>query len=105
MRLIQPLKFRTLKTGCFKMPRLQTPRLQTAVFQTLITVASGPYDLKTEQPYLRLVWRKIDIRYHHTKEIYWSEAAFALARKWIIFLQAKEGIYIQQKLAIFGKLY
>ena len=26
-----------------------------------------------------------------------------MARKWIIFLQAKEGIYIQQKIAIFGK--
>ena len=41
MRLIQPLKFRTLKTGCFKMPRLQTPHLQTGVFQTGIRVASG----------------------------------------------------------------
>ena len=40
MHLIQPLKFRTLKMGCFKMPRLQT-RLQTAVFQMGITVASG----------------------------------------------------------------
>ena len=40
MRLIQPLKFRILKTGCFKMPRLQTLRLQTGVFQTVITVAS-----------------------------------------------------------------
>ena len=36
MRLIQPLKFRTLKTGCFKMPRLQM-----GVLQTGITVASG----------------------------------------------------------------
>ena len=35
MRLIQPLKFRTLKTGCFKMPHLQM-----AVFQTGIMVAS-----------------------------------------------------------------
>ena len=25
MSLIQPLKFKTLKTGCFKIPRLQTP--------------------------------------------------------------------------------
>ena len=41
MRLIQSLKFRKLKTGCFKMPRLQAPRLQTGVFQTGITVASG----------------------------------------------------------------
>ena len=41
MRLIQPLKFRILKTGCFKMPRLQTPRLQMGVFQMVITVASG----------------------------------------------------------------
>ena len=41
MCLIQPLKFRALKTGCFKMPRLQTPRLQTGVFQTVITVAPG----------------------------------------------------------------
>ena len=41
MRLIQPLKFRTLKTGYFKMPRLQTPHLQTAVFQMGITVAFG----------------------------------------------------------------
>ena len=41
MRLIQPLKFRTLKTGCFKMPHLHTPRLQTVIFQTGITVASG----------------------------------------------------------------
>ena len=31
MSLIQPLKFRTLKTGCFKMPRLQMPHLQTAL--------------------------------------------------------------------------
>ena len=36
MRLIQPLKFRTLEMWCFKMPHLQT-----AVFQTGITVASG----------------------------------------------------------------
>ena len=40
MRLIQPLKFRTLKTGCFKMPRLQT-----VVFQMGITIASGHSDL------------------------------------------------------------
>ena len=42
MHLTQPLKLRRLKTGCFKMPHLQTPRLQMAVFQTRITVASGP---------------------------------------------------------------
>ena len=36
MRLIQPLKFRTLKTGCFKMPHLQK-----AVFQMEVTIASG----------------------------------------------------------------
>ena len=41
MSLIQPLNFRTLKTGCFKMPRLQT-----AVFQTGITVASGLYQFQ-----------------------------------------------------------
>ena len=40
MRLIRPLKFGTLKTGCFKMPCLQTPRLKMTVFQTGITVAS-----------------------------------------------------------------
>ena len=40
MSLIQPLKFRTLKTGCFKMPCLQM-----AVFQTGITVASGHYQI------------------------------------------------------------
>ena len=36
MRLIQPLKFKTLKMGCFKMPHLQM-----AVFQMGITVAPG----------------------------------------------------------------
>ena len=36
MCLIQPLKFRTLKMGCFKMPRFKTD-----VFQMGITVASG----------------------------------------------------------------
>ena len=41
MHLIQPLRNRTLKTGCFKMRRLQTPRIQMAVFQTVITVAFG----------------------------------------------------------------
>ena len=45
MCLIQPLKFRTLKTGCFKMPRLQT-----TVVQTGITVASG-------QSLIQLFWR------------------------------------------------
>ena len=55
MSEIQPLKFRTWETGHFKMPHFETPRLQTAVFQTVITVVSGPYDLKTEQPYLHLV--------------------------------------------------
>ena len=40
MHLVQPLKFRTLKTECFKMPQLQTPCLQMAVFQMGITVAS-----------------------------------------------------------------
>ena len=41
MSSIQPLKFRTLKTGCLKMPRFQTPRFQTGVFQTVVTVACG----------------------------------------------------------------
>ena len=41
MHLIQLLKLRTLKTGCFKIPRLKTPRLQMGVFQTGLTVASG----------------------------------------------------------------
>ena len=50
MRLIQPLKFRTLKTGCFKTPRLQTPRLQTDVFQTGTTVASGKCPIVTLIP-------------------------------------------------------
>ena len=36
MSLIQLLKFRTLKTGCFKMPRLQMPRLQTPCLQTAV---------------------------------------------------------------------
>ena len=36
MSLIQPLKFRTLKTECFKMPHLQM-----VVFQMGVTVASG----------------------------------------------------------------
>ena len=52
MRLIQPLKFRILKTGCFKMPRLQTPHLQMAVFQTGVTVASGSiHFLNTNQQF------------------------------------------------------
>ena len=38
MGLIQPLKFRLLKTGCFKIARLQM-----AVLQTGITVAYGQY--------------------------------------------------------------
>ena len=42
MRLIQHLKFRTLKTEFFKIPHLQTPRLQMVIFQMGITVASGP---------------------------------------------------------------
>ena len=37
MCLIQPLKFRTLKMGCFKMPHLQM-----ALFQMVATVASEP---------------------------------------------------------------
>ena len=41
MCLIQPLKFRTLKTGYFEMPRLQMPHLHMAIFQTGITIASG----------------------------------------------------------------
>ena len=36
MHLIQPLKFRILKTGCFKMPRLQM-----GVFQMVTTVVCG----------------------------------------------------------------
>ena len=40
MSLIEPLKFRTWKTGHLKMPHFETPRLQTAVFQMVITVAS-----------------------------------------------------------------
>ena len=68
-------------------------------YDTHISVHTGG----SLESYIFYFLRKIDIRYHHTKEIYWSEAAFALARKWIIFLQAKEGIYIQQKMAIFGK--
>ena len=45
MCLIQPLKFRTLKTGCFKMPHLQKPHLQTDICQTGITVTSGLFRL------------------------------------------------------------
>ena len=41
MSLIQPLKFRTLKTVCLQMPRLQMPHLQMGVFQVVITVACG----------------------------------------------------------------
>ena len=33
MSLIQPMKFRTLKMGCFKVPHLQMPHLQMAVFK------------------------------------------------------------------------
>ena len=44
MHLIQTLKFRTLKTGCFKIPCLQM-----TVFQTGITVASG-------QSVIQLFW-------------------------------------------------
>ena len=36
MSLIQPLKFRTMKMGCFKMPHLQM-----AVFQMVVIIASG----------------------------------------------------------------
>ena len=53
MRLIQPLKFRTLKTGCFKMPRLQTHYLQMAIFETGITVASGLYLISIQFQYIR----------------------------------------------------
>ena len=48
MPLIQPQKFRTLKTGCLKMPHLQIPRLQMAVFQMGITTASGLHDKMTK---------------------------------------------------------
>ena len=41
MSLIQPLKFRTLKMGCFKMPHLQTAYLQMAFFEMVVIVASG----------------------------------------------------------------
>ena len=41
MGLIQPLKFRTLKTGCFKMLHLQMPRLQMAVFQMGLQLPLG----------------------------------------------------------------
>ena len=42
MRLIQPLKFRILKIGCFKMPHLQMPHWQIVVFQVVVTIASEP---------------------------------------------------------------
>ena len=49
MSLIQPLKFRTLEKGFFKMAHLQVPHWQMAVFQMGATVASGlcpkPYEL------------------------------------------------------------
>ena len=48
MRLIQPLKFRTLKMGCFKMPHLQM-----AIFQMGIIVASG-LRLTTQAIHLKL---------------------------------------------------
>ena len=41
MSSIQPLQFRMLKTGRFKMPCLKTLRLKMRVFQTVITVTSG----------------------------------------------------------------
>ena len=40
MSLIQPLKFRTWEMGHFKMPHLQM-----AMFQTVVTVASGLFQL------------------------------------------------------------
>ena len=65
MRLIQPLKFRTLKTGCYKIPHLQAPRLQTGVFQTGITVSSGLYKMMKMDSYnpeatvtLTAVWKR-----------------------------------------------
>ena len=45
MSLIQPMKFKTLETGHFKMPRLQTSRLQMGCLQTVITVAYEPKDI------------------------------------------------------------
>ena len=45
MHLIQPLKFRTLKTGYYEMPRLLTPHLQTTIFQMEITIAFGLKDI------------------------------------------------------------
>ena len=55
MSLIQPLKFRTLKTGCFKMPRLQM-----GVFRMGITVASGlcvSYDNLCPEAIVTLIWK------------------------------------------------
>ena len=42
----QTSEFRILKTGCFKMPHLQTPCLQRAVFQMGITIASDLWSLE-----------------------------------------------------------
>ena len=50
MRPFQPLKFRTLKMGCFKMPHLQI-----ADFQMGVTVASGHSDL-TSKKYIQLIY-------------------------------------------------
>ena len=54
MSLIHPLKFRTLETGHFKTPRLQTSRLQMGVFQTVVAVAFelGDTDLLFRPPSL-----------------------------------------------------
>ena len=85
MCLIQPLKFITLKTGCFKMPRLQAPRLQTGVFQTGITVASG------QNLMVEILWGNLvlfNLKTHILKYITMKLLHCALCKKKVICTRA-----------------